>query len=350
MRHQAGWEPLPGLPFGHYGWVEHNATASDPDSFMDRRDLLGYAQPFRDLMDRPNIFDLILELMGPYIVLSMSQAIVRASTTEFPGFTHTDGGQALRRIRVTETSKPLAIKALYLLTDVEGTDCGNFTVFPGSHLRPIPFDNDAAPNPRTPGTVQLGGKAGDCYLFSHALWHGPAPNHSGKGRKSLLYNYAQMFMKAYDFPTMAGVMDACTPRQRRLLGDLGHDPRPGDYFYVPDDQEDVMFQRTGARAGSLTGLDRALRVPAEAPLLQRVEVGAPDRVAALREVPQVRPGIDARGVQIVEVEADGVVSDRLDQGDADMAAAGDDGFAFAVAHDFRRGALHPAAARQAGCT
>ena len=177
----------------------------------------------------------------------MSQAIVRASTTEFPGFTHTDGGQALRRIRVTETSKPLAIKALYLLTDVEGTDCGNFTVFPGSHLRQIPFDNVAAPNPRTPGAVQLGGKAGDCYLFSHALWHGPAPNHSGKGRKSLLYNYAQMFMKAYDFPTMAGVMDACTPRQRRLLGDLGHDPRLGDYFYVPDDQEDVMLQQTGAR-------------------------------------------------------------------------------------------------------
>ena len=85
--------------------------------------------------------------MGPNIVLSMSQAIVRASTTEFPGFIHTDGGQALRQIRVTETSRPLAVKALYLLTDVEGTDCGNFTVFPGSHLRQIPFDSDAAPTP-----------------------------------------------------------------------------------------------------------------------------------------------------------------------------------------------------------
>ena len=247
LRSQAGWEPVPGLPFGHYAWVERNATADDLDSFMDRRDLLGYAQPFRDLIDRPNVFDPILELMGPNIVLSMSQAIVRASTTEFPGFIHTDGGQALRQIRVTETSRPLAVKALYLLTDVEGTDSGNFTVFPGSHLRQIPFDNDAAPTPHTPGAVQLGGKAGDCYLFSHALWHGPAPNHSGKGRKTLLYNYAQMFLKPYDFPTIAGAMQSCTPRQRRLLGDLGHDPRLGDYFYVPEDQEDVMFLRTGAR-------------------------------------------------------------------------------------------------------
>ncbi len=247
IRHQPGWEPTPDVPRGHYAWVDRNPTADDPHSFMDRRDIMGYAQPFLDLMDRPNVFDRILELMGPYIVLSMTQAIVRAPTTEFPGFTHTDGGEALRRIRVTETSKPLAMKALYLLTDVEGTDCGNFTVFPGSHLRQIPFDCDAAPTPHTPGAVQLGGRAGDCYLFSHALWHGPAPNHSGQGRKTLLYNYAQMFLKTYDFPTMTDVMDSCTPRQRRLLGDLGHEPRPGDYFYVPDDQEDVIFQQSAAR-------------------------------------------------------------------------------------------------------
>lgn len=241
MRHHAGWEPLPpDVPRGHYGWVERNVTADDPESFMDRRDILGYGQPFLDLIDRPNVFDRILELMGPYIVLSMSQAIVRASD-EFPGFTHTDGGEALRRIRVTETSKPLAMKALYLLTDVKGTDSGNFTVFPGSHLRQIPFDCEAAPTPHTPGAVQLGGDAGDCYLFSHALWHGPAPNQSGKGRKTLLYNYAQMFIKTYDFPTMTGVMESCTPRQRRLLGDLGHDPRPGDFFYVPVNQEEVIY-------------------------------------------------------------------------------------------------------------
>ena len=73
LRPQAGWEPVPGLPFGHYAWVERNATADDLESFMDRRDILGYAEPFRDLIDRPNVFDPILELMGPYIVLSMSQ-------------------------------------------------------------------------------------------------------------------------------------------------------------------------------------------------------------------------------------------------------------------------------------
>lgn len=240
MRYQPGWEPCPDIPRGHYGWVERNPHADEPEAFMDRRDILAYGQAFLDLIDRPNVFDLVVDIMGPYVTLSMSQAIVRASTPDFAGYTHTDGGEALRMIRVTEDSKPLAMKAMYLLSDVGGPNSGNFTVFPGSHMRQIPYNADAPPTPLAPGAVQLDGEAGDCYLFAHSLWHGPAPNHSGRGRKTLLYNYAQMCLKAYDFPTMANVADRCTPRQRRLLGDLGHAARPGDFFYAPTDQVEVI--------------------------------------------------------------------------------------------------------------
>lgn len=41
---------------------------------------------------------------------------------------------------------------------------------------------------------------------------------------------------------IASVADRCTPRQRRLLGDLGHDGRPGDFFYAPTDQKEVILQ------------------------------------------------------------------------------------------------------------
>ncbi len=242
IRNLPGYEPLHGkLPLGHYAWAEH--ADPDPEAFMDRRDLLPYHQAFIDLIDHPGIFDLVLDVMGPYIQFSMSQAIVRASGDGFPGYTHTDGGQAQRHIRVTETSWPLAVKAMYLLTDVTEKDSGNFTLFPGSHMRPFPKGKERAPNPHAPGAMQLMGKAGDCYLFSHALWHGPAPNNSGSARKSLLYNYCQMFVRWYDFPApRKDVMDRCTPRQRRLLGDLGYEFRPGSYFYVPEDQEAVMRQ------------------------------------------------------------------------------------------------------------
>lgn len=240
LRAKPGWEPT-NLPRGHYGWVEH--ANMDTESFMDRRDLLSYDDAFIDLVDRPGVFDLIVDIMGPYLSFSMSQAIVRASTPEFPGYTHTDGGEGLRRIRVTESSRPLAMKAFYLLTDVAEAKCGNFTVFPGSHLRPFPELDEPIPTPDMPGAVPLMGKAGDCFLFAHSLWHGPSQNLSGRARKSLLYNYCQMFVRPYDFAVASEVAARCTPRQRRLLGDLGYEFRPGSYIYVPDDQVEVILQQ-----------------------------------------------------------------------------------------------------------
>ncbi len=241
IRGLPGYEPAPGeLPRGHYAWRERGAADPDPEGFMDRRDLLGYGQGFVDLVDRPPVFDLLVDIMGPWILLSMTQAIVRPSTPEFPGYVHTDGGEALRRVRVAETSRPIAVKALYLLTDVEGTDSGNFTVFPGSHTRPFPEVDEPPPTPHSPGAHPLTGRAGDCFVFSHSLWHGPAPNFSGRARKTLLYNYCQMFVRCYDLAAPPELPFRCTPRQRRLLGDLGHDFRPGSYFYAPLDQEAVM--------------------------------------------------------------------------------------------------------------
>ena len=241
FRSLPGWEPISGmLPRGHYGWVD-KCSDQNTEAFMDRRDILSYNQAFIELIDRKEVFDLIVDIMGPNIIFSMSQAIVRASGDGFPGYTHTDGGEGQREIRVMETSRPIAVKAMYLLSDVEGPDCGNFTVFPGSHMRPLQFNQDPPVGPNTPGAVQLTGKAGDCYIFSHALWHGPAANNSGKARKTLLYNYCQMFMRCYDFKDIPEVVKHASPRQRRLLGDLGYDFRPGSYFYVPDDQTEIIM-------------------------------------------------------------------------------------------------------------
>ena len=239
VREQPGYEPAAAeLQRGHYAW---KLPDQKKDAFMDRRDLLPYHQAFIDLIDRPRVFDLILDLMGPYIQFSMSQAIIRASTDMFPGYIHTDGGEAQKTIRVTETSRPLAVKVMYLLTDVLEPDSGNFTIFPGSHLRPFPERLERIPNPKMPGAVPLLGKAGHAYVFPHAIWHGPSPNRSGKARKTILYNYCQMFMRAYDFSgPYTSLLERCTPRQRRLLGDMGHDFRPGDFFYAPEDQEALM--------------------------------------------------------------------------------------------------------------
>jgi len=239
LRGQPGWEPMRS-PLGHYSWVEHSHDM-DTESFMDRRDLLPYDDAFIGLIDRPGVFDLVVDLMGPYLAFSMSQAIVRPATPEFPGYTHTDGGEGMRRIRVTKTSRPLAMKVMYLLTDMTQPDCANLTVFPGSHMRPFREADEPPVTPATPGAVALTGKAGDCILFPHSLWHGPGRNLSGRARKSLLYNYCQLFMRPYDYATVSAVADRCTARQQRLLGDLGYEFRPGSYTYVPEDQLELIL-------------------------------------------------------------------------------------------------------------
>ncbi|MDE2976378.1 MAG: phytanoyl-CoA dioxygenase family protein [Acidobacteriota bacterium] len=192
IRQLPGWEPNPDGPLGHYAWLDH-AVDRDPEGFMDRRVLLHYDQAFLDLMDASPVFSL-----------------------------------------------PLAMKGMYLLSDITDEDCGNFTVFPGSHMRPFPDSPYPAPGPKTPGAVQLKGKAGDCILFPHSLWHGPSMNASPRARKTILYNYCQLFLRTYDPEPTPEVLERCTPRQRRLLGDLGYDFRPGSYFYAPTDQVDVI--------------------------------------------------------------------------------------------------------------
>ena len=242
IRQIPGFEPDPNpeLPTGHYAWQDH-ARDLDPNGFMDRRDLLPFNQAFIDLIDRAPIFDYVVDLMGPNILFSMSQAICRAPGSDFPGYTHTDGGESLRMVRLAPGSPPIAMKAMYLLTDVDEPDMGNLTVFPGSHMRQIPDHNDRVITPESPGAAQLMGKAGDVYLFPHSLWHGPCRNLSNKPRKILLYNYCQLWVRSYDHHNVPEVAQGCSPRQRRLLGDLGYDFTPGSYFYVPLDQQDVIL-------------------------------------------------------------------------------------------------------------
>lgn len=244
VRGLPGYEPdnNPELPIGHYAWLDH-AKDLDVGGFMDRRDLLSYHPAFIELIDQAPVFDYIVELMGTNIMLSMTQAIARPPTDKFPGYTHTDGGESLRQIQISESSPPIAMKAMYLLTDVTEQDHGNLTVFPGSHRRQIPDHEHRTMTPYSPGAAQLLGKAGDVYLFSHALWHGPAQNQGAQTRKVLLYNYCQLWVRSYDHETIPDVAQRCSPRQRRLLGDLGYDFRPGSYFYVPKDQDQVILNQ-----------------------------------------------------------------------------------------------------------
>jgi ectoine hydroxylase-related dioxygenase (phytanoyl-CoA dioxygenase family) len=190
---------------------------------------------FVALMDHPVTFPVVLELMGPYIQLSMAEVVVRPPHPDGKALLHTDGGQAMRQIRVTEDSLPLQLKIQYFLTDVPGPDSGNFTVVPGSHRRPFPEGGFEA-GPYLPEAVQLCVQAGDAAFFPHAMWHGYVTNRSELTRKSLIYCYSQQCFRCFDYEKASPELLArCTPRQRRLIGDIG-EWKYGSYFYSPPDQ------------------------------------------------------------------------------------------------------------------
>ena len=110
--------------------------------------------------------------------------------------------------------------------------------------RPYP-EGDNPVTTATPGAVQLCAEAGDAVIFSHALWHGVSTNHSRRARKSLIYCYGQMCFRTFDFNGHApDLLDRCSPRQRRLLGDLSREWQPGAYFYSPEDQPEVIAGAT----------------------------------------------------------------------------------------------------------
>jgi hypothetical protein len=210
-----------------------------PGADLDRRNVMEEHDLFVSLMDHPVTFPLVLELMGPYIQLSMSEVIVRPPNPEGPALLHTDGGQAMRQIRVTDDSLPLQIKIQYFLTDVDARDSGNFTVVPGSHRRAFPSGGFEA-GPYIPEALQLCVQAGDAAIFPHAMWHGYVRNHSSRTRKSLIYCYSHHCFRCFDYRQASPELLArCTPRQRRLIGDIG-EWKYGSYFYSPSDQEALM--------------------------------------------------------------------------------------------------------------
>lgn len=221
-----------------------NGSDVKPYAGLNKLNIVEDNDIFIELMDHPVTFPVVLELLGPFIQLSMSQAMIRSPNPENKGLSHAlhpDGGQAMQRIRVDKNSLPLQIKIQYFLTPLAAPEHGNFTIVPGSHRRPFPAAQlGNAESPYNAEAVQLCVEAGDAAVFPHALWHGAASNKSSYARKTLIYCYNHHCFRAYDYKEPSPkLLNRCTTRQRRLLGDIG-EWQPGSYFYSPSDQEEVM--------------------------------------------------------------------------------------------------------------
>ena len=195
---------------------------------------------FDSLIDHPSTFGVIVDLMGPYLQIMGTVIYVRYPSGDMPFGWHTDGGASLREFRVAPDSRPLNFKIQYFLTDIPADNRANFCFVPGSHRRDFPeegFAKGAWPE----GGVQLVAEAGDAVIFTYGLWHGVAPNEGEDVRRSITFRYGQLWSRPWDYEKAPPeVLARMTPRQRRLMGDIGSNSAPGAY-YAPKDQLDIIL-------------------------------------------------------------------------------------------------------------
>ena len=195
---------------------------------------------FDSLIDHPSTFGVIVDLMGPYLQIMGTVIYIRYPSRDMPFGWHTDGGTSLREFRVAPDSRPLNFKIQYFLTDIPKNNRANFCFVPGSHRRDFPEEGFAKGAWPEDG-VQLVAEAGDAVIFTYGLWHGVAPNEGEDVRRSVTFRYGQLWSRPWDYEKAPPeVLARMTPRQRRLMGDIGPNSAPGAY-YAPKDQLDIIL-------------------------------------------------------------------------------------------------------------
>jgi ectoine hydroxylase len=187
----------------------HNCVARDP--------------LFLDLIDRPEVLEVLGFLMGCNIQLGSSHCFIRppaersVSLEAQGGFSwHYDLGPTA--VPVNGRLPHLATRVGYCFTPLNQPDMGSISVVPGSHrVAGPPASNPATGQPY--GAIEILADAGDAIIFDNRLWHSTMPNYSGQARKNLYMEYAPRWLRPFDYyrydeDFLAGASDV----RKQLLG------------------------------------------------------------------------------------------------------------------------------------
>ncbi|MDQ3815757.1 MAG: phytanoyl-CoA dioxygenase family protein [Armatimonadota bacterium] len=205
------------------------------DDTLEVRNAIVEHETFFELLDYPQTFPLVLDLMGGDIQLSTSHLIVRPPVPDDTPQTykainwHADAPQV-----ITYDGRPCAMKVGYFLSDVSKPGSGALLVSPGSHRR---TKIERGPDGEVPGEAifEVNARPGDAVLFQHRTFHAVGPNYSGRHRKVLYFGYNRRWLRPIDYVTMPPeILARFDPPRRQLLGDTV--TQCGYYLPRPQDQ------------------------------------------------------------------------------------------------------------------
>ncbi len=150
-------------------------------------------QSYAPYLAHPRLMAVMDHLFGEFFRISVLTGTINGPGIK-RGKMHADwpynqNGKA--RVRAPYPDVMMNMVTMWMLTDYT-IENGGTIVIPGSHKRDhSPRDgSDIDPDAKSPGEVQLQGKAGDVGLFDARTWHAIAPNVSGRERIGFIVRYA----------------------------------------------------------------------------------------------------------------------------------------------------------------
>ncbi|MEC9239606.1 MAG: phytanoyl-CoA dioxygenase family protein [Pseudomonadota bacterium] len=222
--------------------VYERERALKPHQPLNILDFIGQHDDFLRLIDLPQTFMKVVDILGWHIQLYHSHMIVTPPLPE--GYEprnarlgwHQDSGRL--NLDIESSQRPrISLKVGFFLTDTRQPDRGNFHVVPGSHLAnelSMP-DDDAIDHPEAI-PVLVG--PGDAVFFDRRLWHSAGRNFSMATRKVLFYGYSYRWLKPRDDMTVAHYMERSDPVRQQLLGASPN----GGFGYTSPADEDVPLK------------------------------------------------------------------------------------------------------------
>jgi ectoine hydroxylase len=218
----------------------HNCIARDP--------------LFLDLVDRPEILELLGFFLGCNIQVGASHCFIRPPVDKSVSLEAQGGFSWHFDLRPTTTPvngrlPHLATRVGYCFTAVNQPDMGSISVVPGSHRTSgRPAWNATTDRPY--GAVELFAEAGDAIIFDNRLWHSTMPNYSPQARKNLYIEYAPRWMRPFDYyrydeEFLSGASDV----RKQLLGFDFTDITDGGLGYQQPSEVDIPLRSWLAERG-----------------------------------------------------------------------------------------------------
>lgn len=195
--------------------LEPPRTASTTAAYFDLPQILDCGEPFIDLADLPQLFPLLVELIGADIQLNHTMARLFYPGPTFTSPFHSDLSRVLGISH--EHTPTFLVKVHYYLEDL-APDQGCLAFIPGSQRYPASKPNPKNLDPEHDDlVVKIVPRAGDAVIFNTHVLHMALDNRSNSVRQSLIYAYSHFWLKTYKSGAPTDLARFASNRQRKQL-------------------------------------------------------------------------------------------------------------------------------------